>query len=732
MKSATCYQVLSGVVLVTLLAGCNDARPESATVGSAGDLGAEPWAQTVALGVHLDDEAVQSPEKLALIVAIGEQGQPPGGARSYSRLNGPPNDVGLVSAALQHHGFPAENILTVQDGQATKAGILGSLERLIDRAGPGDVAVFYYAGHGHQITDDDASEELDGYDEVLVPYGAPDHSLSPDAETYDGTYHIRDDTLGVLLDRLHAKVAPDGNVVVFLDACFSGTGTRGAHQLPARGGERPIGPPAVVQGRGGDMRGGGFAEAPRTTGPRSRGDADLGYVVISAASHQQLAWETYHTDGETIVGPLSHALALALPKMRKGNSYRDLHALIVEVIRGKQLPQSPQIEGPADTEVFGNQLTDYEAWLLVRSDEGDGTLVLEGGELRGLGIDSEVELRASLGADDPDAVLTTGKVVRASPLSSVVELDSVPSGDIDLTTSRAFITRESFGDLTTKIAIDGGVDAEVAGLIRDSLEARWIVSVVTDDAAGADGILAEEGGSGRIQLKTTYDRMPVGEALRVSDRREAGLLATHVENFARNAYLRKLTPDDPEIDVVLSLHPATADRTSCTVANADTTQYSNAEPLNTTNSEWRITPSSDGHFILKVTNLEDSRPYFAILDLMPNGTIGQLFPPPRYSPEEARLEPRQEYVLPTCYYVDAIPGLEVIKLFATREPVDFRPLLTRRRANARAARGPLHDLERLLTESYGSTRATEAGPKPAMASVSSVRIEVVDTSGVRR
>ena len=710
------------VGLVTVMPGCADRTAESDERASLAET-----AQMPVLFLHQDDQTIQSPEKLALIVAIGEQGAAPQGAKSYKRLDGPPNDVGLVSAALQHHGFLEENILTLRDERATKDGILGALGSLIDRAGPGDIAVFYYAGHGHQITDDEANEEIDGYDEVLVPYGAPDHSAA-DKEVqaaYDGGYHIRDDTLGVLLDRLNAKVGPDGNVAVFLDACYSGTGTRGANQLSARGGGRPIGPPAAVQSLGGDMRGSGFAEAPRTGGPGSRGDTGLGYVVISAASHQQLAWETYHTDGETIVGPLSHALALALPKMHTGNSYRDLHALIVEVIRGKQLPQSPQIEGPADTEVFGNQMTDYESWVRVRTDQGDGDLVLEGGELRGLGIGSEVEMRASLGADDPDAVLTTGKVVQSSPLSSVVTLDSVPSEGIDLTTSRAFITREAYGDLTTKVAIDGGMDPEVAGLIRDSLQARWIVSVVTDDEAGADGVLEEEGGGGRIQLRTTYDRMPVGEPLQVSDRRGAGVLATHVENFARNAYLRKLIPDDPTIDVTLTLHPATADHATCTPARADTTRFGRADRLNDTNNDWRITPSSDEVFLLKVTNRGDSSPYFTILDLMPNGDIYQLFPPPYYSLAEARLEPQQEYVLPSCYAVDPIPGLEVIKLFATREPVDFRSLLTSRGRNARASGGPLHDLERLLTETYGGARSGGVGANPAMASVSSVQIEVL-------
>ena len=67
----------------------------------------------------VSEGAAQSREKLALIVAIAEQGEPATGS-AYQRLNGPVNDVPLVSAALRHHGFPPENIVTLRDEQATK------------------------------------------------------------------------------------------------------------------------------------------------------------------------------------------------------------------------------------------------------------------------------------------------------------------------------------------------------------------------------------------------------------------------------------------------------------------------------------------------------------------------------------------------------------------------------------------------------------------------------------
>ena len=718
----------SVATVMVVLTGCTEASSASGERASLAETGQMP-----VLFVRQDDRITQSPEKLALIVAIGEQGAPQQGAKAYKRLDGPPNDVGLVSDALQHHGFREDNILTLRDEQASRDGILRALESLIDRADTGDVAVFYYAGHGHQITDDDANEELDGYDEVLVPYGAPDHSQSTDEvqAAYSGDDHIRDDTLGVLFDRLQAKVGSDGNVAVFLDACFSGTGTRGGFQLAARGGAGPIGPPAVAGNGGGNLLGGGFAEAPSAGGPRARGGDELRYVVISAASHDELAWETYHTDGETPVGPLAHALSLALPKMRTGNSYRELHSQIVAITRNTRRPQSPQIEGPADTEVFGNQLIDYEPWVLVRSDEGDGRLELDGGELRGLGRDSEVEIRASMGADDPDALLATGRVVDPHPLWSVVELDSLPS-NVQFDGARAFVTRESFGDLTTKIAIAETMDPRYAENIRNALDSVWIVSVVTGSVAGADGILVQND-SGLVQLTTPHNEMPVGDPLPLD------AIHNHVAQFARNVYLRKLRPDDASIDVTLSLHPGTLVKNrvdacpSSPESVVDTTRYVNAERLIARNADWRILyeerrPSelpNEGYY-LRVSNNGESEVHFAILSLMSDGNIKLLYPKGLVTPAEAKLRARQTLTVPDCFVVTNSPGIDEIKLFATREPVDFAPLLAApRRTVGSRGDSEQHDLERLLTETYRPTRSESIGGKPSGTSISSILIDVV-------
>src|SRR5437016_1925578 len=70
---------------------------------------------------------------------------------------------------------------------------------------------------------------IDGYDESIIPYD--------NGGVQDDSNYIRDDEIGKLLGELHAKT---DNVVIALDSCHSGTGTRGA--LAVRG-RAPTHPP---------------------------------------------------------------------------------------------------------------------------------------------------------------------------------------------------------------------------------------------------------------------------------------------------------------------------------------------------------------------------------------------------------------------------------------------------------------------------------------------------------
>ena len=164
--------------------------------------------------IHLDAKG----DKHALIIAVGDY-QPETGWKVISSKN----DVPLIQGALVSQGFEENHITVITDEQATKAGILNALDALLNTVNTGDVVVVHYSGHGQQITDDNG-DEIDGYDEAMVPFDA--HARLRKG-VYEGENHIRDDRIGEILTALRAKVGPNGSVMLIMDSCHSGTASRG-------------------------------------------------------------------------------------------------------------------------------------------------------------------------------------------------------------------------------------------------------------------------------------------------------------------------------------------------------------------------------------------------------------------------------------------------------------------------------------------------------------------------
>jgi hypothetical protein len=107
---------------------------------------------------------------------------------------------------------PEENVRLLLNRDATRAAIEESITGwLVENARPGDNVTIFFAGHGSQMWDEDGDEE-DGLDETIAPADVLATSTEND---------ISDDVFNDWLSRL-----PTSNVVVILDNCNSGTGTR--------------------------------------------------------------------------------------------------------------------------------------------------------------------------------------------------------------------------------------------------------------------------------------------------------------------------------------------------------------------------------------------------------------------------------------------------------------------------------------------------------------------------
>jgi hypothetical protein len=113
--------------------------------------------------------------------------------------------------------------LLLADGQATRQGVIDAWRSHLGQAGPGDVALFCYSGHGSQ---EQAPPEFWDFE--------PDR-LNETPVCYDsrlpGGWDLADKELAQLI----AEVAARGpHLAVILDCCHAGSGTRDAEDVTVR------------------------------------------------------------------------------------------------------------------------------------------------------------------------------------------------------------------------------------------------------------------------------------------------------------------------------------------------------------------------------------------------------------------------------------------------------------------------------------------------------------------
>lgn len=674
--------------------------------------------------VHAPAEAQDGGRKIALIIAIADYGDPgthpETGAplRRYRDLNAN-NDIPLIHGALQVQGFDEEDIRVVRDAEADATGLRDAFDWLRREAGEGDVVVFHYSGHGHRLTNDnpDTDEETDGYDEVLVPHGAHDEFW----EGYDGSGHIRDDEVGELLADLRRRVGPTGNVTFFIDACHSGTATRGSSdELAARGSESPLGPPSGGSGDTSDVGTGIEGDVTQASRAGTRGgstDDDLApYAVVSAASQRQVAYETYDVDGETRVGSLSYALARTLPEAGPGTTYRSLLADITRALAGK-VRQTPQVEGTVDAQLFSDRLSPQRSYVVLDTIVGS-VVALEGGALLGLNPGTRLVVHQTGTAQpDPANALATLEIVESEPLQALASIVEGALGPDDIG-AWAFITERTFGDLATRVYLDPGLRETDARGQRDRLGEMGIIDFVE---VGADVIVRPDPASGLVTAFTVADSVELA--------RGAQDVVRAVEDFARNQYLRRLDFRSEDIRAELELAPATLERdllgrpTGCSETDWATAHRSD-KALG--GGQWRMQPGDA--YRLRVRNTGERRAFIAVLDLLPRGEIHVLRPRPEEAPESYEMEPGAELGL-GCYLIEDQPGHETLKLFATAEPQDFRIMFETRGTRSGRGGGDLSALEVVLARSYSATRSGEVGSPAGLASTHAVQLHVVPPNG---
>lgn len=164
-------------------------------------------------------QSLNAETKRALLIGVSDYGNAMEDPNKWANISGA-NDIVLLSPLFTEHGY---SVTSLVDAQATHAGITKALEKLARDSRKGDLVYIHFSMHGQPFEDLNGDEE-DGWDEALIPVDA---QMRYSKGVYEGDSHLLDDELEGYFDKLRSKIGSVGQLVVVLDACHSGTASRG-------------------------------------------------------------------------------------------------------------------------------------------------------------------------------------------------------------------------------------------------------------------------------------------------------------------------------------------------------------------------------------------------------------------------------------------------------------------------------------------------------------------------
>ena len=271
-------------------------------------------------------------------------------AYPQSPLAGCVNDAtSMMSLLTRDFDFDAGASRLLIDSEATRANIIGGIERYIALTAKGDLFVLFYSGHGSLFPDDrslvqDETETLnlsylrarspsfrapDGrYDSALAPVDA----FTQNAERQWGNL-ILDDELFVLFSKMTAKGV---NVILISDSCHSGTLTK---SLDPEGTPKLLDPETVLGVKLNAM------PAPKNIDKIDARQMNGLYLSFTSSQDNQISLDLPRLKQGLFTGALVQAILSKSATERKSLTYKELYdACKYSVEQGSQRTQTPKLD----------------------------------------------------------------------------------------------------------------------------------------------------------------------------------------------------------------------------------------------------------------------------------------------------------------------------------------------------------------------------------------------------
>lgn len=623
---------------------------------------------------------IANPIKHALIIAIGNYPKKRWGVLSSV------NDVAIIKQALKTQGF--KNIETLIDEQATYQGIKDAFTDLSKRIKPNDIVVIHISSHGQQIVDNNG-DEIDGLDEAIIPYDAWPKYIK---YKYNGERHLRDDELGDYITQFRNILGKDGQLLLLLDSCHSGTATRGAK---VRGTDEIFkAPNEVISSKEEDTRkGGGLFEFDK----EKLNINHAPFVLISGASADE---SNYEYKGQ---GSLSYAFSHAINQIDYSKpklSYRQLFSEIKSKMDIIAKRQHPVIEGDIDWQIFGNEELAQEPYFEIRSVEDANLISIQAGKIQGLYNNTTIYLMPKGTVKvKPENVVAHGKIVETWFNESSIELDKSIS-DLKKGDYWVFINEKSMGDINIDIFIDKKrIKNNFVKKIKAFISEKKL-GQISENPELADVIIYRDKNMG-IQL-TTAD----GYELYNSEKdrgasNDLDIVKQQIFDYAQSQFLKTVTLNNEDFKFKFRFIPVSYDTVGRKVkGNLDYDDYVNDKGV------FQVVPKKD-YVKIEVINLSKKTIYFNVLEINSKGALNPLLSICNKTISELKIPPTGEPVNLCTLGFDSPYEKITLKGFATDNPIDF-DFLVKSRGNTRGVkRSNLNPFEKFIANSYKKTRGLE-------------------------
>ncbi|WP_026776135.1 caspase family protein [Polaribacter sp. Hel_I_88] len=611
--------------------------------------------------------------KHALIIAIGEYPRSTGwGAISSA------NDVPLIKETLERQGFNPENITTLVDREATKKGILNAFKELQEtKIKEGDVVVIHYSGHGQPIFDsseDGTLDEADDKDEALVPVDA----MASYTYNYKGENHIRDDELAKITTNLRNTLGKNGQLLLLLDSCHSGSSARGGK---ARGTKNVFAPEGWEPSKNAKVQGSDMFDEVKVD------ENAAPYVLISGASADELNYE--HPEG---YGALSYAFSEAMSDLGSDFSYRQLFDVIASKMNTFSPNQNPGIEGDQDIKLFKNEYVKQEEYFKIKNILASNAIKIQAGKLQGMFKGTTVFLMP-VGETQLDStkIIAKGKVVLAKFNESNILLnnDLKSKNEKDYV---VFIDKKSFGEISLNIAFDKSVkNKEVKSEVTNFLKETKLGKVV--DSLGSDLIITEK--NNLLNVYATNGFSVIEENMNPENLKS---LKETLSTYAHGSYMKKLNFNNKKYEFTFRALPVKL--------NILTEENEIGKPEDIMrNNVLTIVPGKD-KLVFEVTNHSEQDLYFTIIEVNSKGEINSIFPSDRFKMnDQERLIEKGKTVLFSDKIMNYGPPFEklVMKCIASPYPINIASTI-KNRGEIEGKRGALNPLASFVNNSFLNSR----------------------------